>query len=54
MVEAALETPACARFYMNQVRLEKRGLAELGRKAFSFPNARLVESPRASEGRALR
>jgi len=53
MVEAALETPACARFYMNQVRLEKRGLAELGRKAFSFPNARLVESPRASEGRAL-
>jgi hypothetical protein len=45
LVEAARQVPACARLYVNAVRLDKRGLADLARQALSFPNARLVEVP---------
>jgi hypothetical protein len=53
MAELARQDPACARFYINAVRLDKSGLAALARSALSFPNANLVEDPRASETRAL-
>jgi len=43
LVEAARQVPACTRLYVNAVRLDKRGLADLARQALSFPNARLVE-----------
>lgn len=45
LIEAARQRPACARLYVNAVRLDKRGLADLARQALSFPNARLVEVP---------
>jgi len=45
LIEAARQVPACARLYVNAVRLDKRGLADLARQALSFPNARLVEVP---------
>jgi hypothetical protein len=43
LVEAARQVPACAHLYVNTVRLDKRGLADLARQALSFPNARLVK-----------
>jgi len=43
LIEASRQVPACARLYVNAVRLDKRGLADLARQALSFPNARLVE-----------
>ncbi|HID64708.1 MAG TPA: hypothetical protein EYP49_18475 [Anaerolineae bacterium] len=45
LIEAARQRPACARLYVNDVRLDKRGLADLARQTLSFPNARLVEVP---------
>ncbi|MBI2976091.1 MAG: hypothetical protein HYY33_03985, partial [Chloroflexi bacterium] len=53
MAELARLIPACARFYINDVRLDKTGLAALARAAFSFPNATLVEVPRTLETRAM-
>ncbi len=53
LVEAALEAPACARFFVNAVRLDKRGMAALARKSLSFPNGRLRENPLVVESRAL-
>jgi quinol monooxygenase YgiN len=53
LVEAARQAPACTRLYVNAVRLDKRGLADLARKALSFPNARLVEVEGQTESRAL-
>ncbi len=41
--------PASAAVYLNQVRLEKRGLVELARKTFGFPNARLDFVPQTQE-----
>lgn len=41
--------PANAMVYINQVRLEKRGLVELARKTFGFPNARLDFVPKTQE-----
>jgi hypothetical protein len=41
--------PASAAVYVNQVRLEKRGLVELARKTFGFPNARLDYVPQTQE-----
>ncbi|MBP8293304.1 MAG: hypothetical protein KAX65_11060 [Caldilineaceae bacterium] len=41
--------PASAAVYVNQVRLEKRGLVELARKIFGFPNARLDFVPQTQE-----
>jgi len=43
LVEAARQSPACTHLYVNTVRLDKRGLADLARQALSFPNARLVK-----------
>ncbi|HLB48483.1 MAG TPA: hypothetical protein VJL59_15870 [Anaerolineales bacterium] len=53
MAELARETPACARFYINDVRLDKTGLAALARAALSLPNAALLEIPRTLETRAM-
>jgi len=44
---------ACVLAAINDVRLDKRGLAELARKTLAFPNARLAEIPRQSESPAL-
>jgi hypothetical protein len=43
LIEAARQVPASAHLYVNTVRLDKRGLADLARQTLSFPNARLVE-----------
>lgn len=53
MVESACATPACARFYVEDVRLDKRGLAALAAKSLSFSNARLQALPGSVETRAL-
>ena len=53
MAESARATPACTRFFINDVRLDKPGLADLARESLTFPNAHLYEVPRAPEGRAL-
>ncbi|MCX6071620.1 MAG: hypothetical protein NTU91_12320 [Chloroflexi bacterium] len=53
MLEAAWEPPACTRFYINAVRLEKPGLANLARQSLSIANAHLTSAPLAAEGRAL-
>ena len=53
MIELTRAAPACARFYINDVRLDKSGLAALARAALAFPNANLVEVPRTLEARAL-
>lgn len=41
--------PANAAVYLNHVRLDKRGLVELARKTFGFPNARLDFVPKTQE-----
>jgi len=53
LIEAARQGAACTRLYVNAVRLDKRGLADLARKALSFPNARLVEVEDQTESRTL-
>jgi len=53
LIEAARQATACTRLYVNAVRLDKRGLASLARKALSFPNARLVEMEGQTESRTL-
>jgi len=53
LTEAASAEPACARVYINAVRLEKRGLIDLARSTLVFPNARLVTQPQGLERRAL-
>ncbi len=53
MAESARSEPLCGRLYVNQVRLDKHGLADLARAAMAFPNARLVEAPRQTESRAM-
>ena len=53
MAESARSEPLCGRLYVNQVRLDKHGLADLARAALAFPNARLVEAPRQTESRAM-
>ncbi|NOZ51333.1 MAG: hypothetical protein GXP37_15015 [Chloroflexi bacterium] len=52
IAEDLMARPASARGYINQVRLGKRGLAELARKTFTFPNARLQETPNSREQRS--
>lgn len=44
---------ACAIAHANNVRLDKRGLAQLARRSVSLPNARLSEIPRQVERPAL-
>src|SRR3990172_8136819 len=53
MMEAARAVPACARFYVTDVRLDKTGLATLARESLSLPNANLVEVPHTLEARAM-
>lgn len=53
LIEMARREPACTRLYANAVRLDKRGLADLARRALSFPNARLVEVEGQTESPAL-
>ncbi len=53
LIEMARQVPACTRLYANAVRLDKRGLADLARRALSFPNARLVEQKGSSESPVL-
>ncbi len=53
LVERARRAPAPAQAYINAVRLDKKGLAELGRQALSLPNGRLVEVKGQMEAAAL-
>jgi hypothetical protein len=53
MAESARSEPLCGRLYVNEVRLDKHGLADLARAALTFPNARLIEAPRQTESRAM-
>lgn len=45
LMEEARAEPACAQVYVNDLRLDKRGLLALARQALAFPNARLTEAP---------
>ena len=53
IAQAATRQPAHVHAYIDGVRLDKRGLAELAHKTFSFPNARLDATPKAQEQGAL-
>lgn len=53
IAQAVTRQPANGRAYINGVRVDKRGLAELARKTLNFPNARLDEVPKALEQGAL-
>jgi hypothetical protein len=53
IADQVTERPANATVYVNSVRLEKRGLFELARKEFSFPNARIEALPMREESREL-
>lgn len=53
LIEAARQAPACTHLYVNAVRLDKRGLADLARRTLSFPNARLVEVKGQTESPVL-
>ena len=52
IAEDLMAQPASARVYINHVRLEKRGLAELARKTFTLPNAHLQATAKSTEQRA--
>jgi hypothetical protein len=47
------QQPASGRLYLNTVRLDKRGLADLAGKTLSFPNARLFAVAKTEERAAL-
>ena len=49
IAQTIVTQPANARAYINGVRLDKHGLAELAQKTFTFPNARLDAVPGAIE-----
>jgi hypothetical protein len=53
LMEETRAEPACTFAAINDVRLDKHGLAELARKTLAFPNARLSEAPRQVEATAL-
>jgi len=53
MIEDARLHPAPTHFYINDLRLNKKGLDELARSAWGLPNARVVPRPRAVIGRVL-
>ena len=53
MAELARTAPANARFYINNVRLDKGDLSSRARAALSFPNATLAEVPGTMEARAM-
>jgi hypothetical protein len=52
IAEDLMAQPASARVYINHVRLEKRGLLELARRAFTLPNARLQATAQSTEQNA--
>jgi len=49
LAEELRARPANARAYINDVRLDKRGLFDLARQQLAFPNARLEEVPHQTE-----
>ncbi|MEE8389896.1 MAG: hypothetical protein V3S14_03745, partial [Anaerolineae bacterium] len=49
LMEETRVEPACVQVYVNDLRLDKRGLLTLAHQATAFPNARLSEMPRQSE-----
>ena len=49
LTEELRAEPACAQVYINDLRLDKRGLPALAHQALAFPNARLSEVPRQGE-----
>jgi hypothetical protein len=51
IVTAARAEPAATRFYVNNLRLTKSGLAELAQQSWALPNSRVVELPRATIAR---
>ena len=53
LMEEVRAEPACVQVYVNDVRLDKRGLLTLARQSLAFPNARLSEAERKSETAAL-
>jgi hypothetical protein len=53
LTEEIRAEPACTLAYINDLRLEKRGLSELACEALAFPNARLSEAPHKGESAAL-
>ncbi|MEE9616099.1 MAG: hypothetical protein V3T90_03735, partial [Anaerolineae bacterium] len=53
LMEEVRAEPACVQVYVNDVRLDKRGLLTLARQSLTFPNARLSEAERKGETAAL-
>lgn len=53
IIARARQTAAPTQSFINNVRLDKRGLAEAARQVLSFPNARLVALPNEHEKAAL-
>ena len=53
LVEDVRAEPACVQLYVNDLRLDKRGLLALAHKTLTFPNARLTEAPRKSRKASL-
>ena len=53
LMEEVRAEPACAQVYVNDVRLDKRGLLTLADEEMAFPNARLFEIPGQKETPAL-
>jgi len=53
LVELVRQSPAPTQVYINNVRLDKRGLLALARRALTLSNARLVEAERQVEAAAL-
>lgn len=52
IAEDLMAQPANARAYINHVRPQKRGLAELARKTYAVPNARVQATAKGTEQRA--
>ena len=53
LMEETRAQPACTRVYVNDLRLDKRGLLPLARQALAFPNARLSALSREGQTAAL-
>jgi hypothetical protein len=53
LMEETRVEPACMQVYVNDVRLDKRGLLALAHKTLAFPNARLTEAERKGKSAAL-
>jgi hypothetical protein len=49
LTEELRAEPACAQVYVNDLRLDKRGLPALADEVLAFPNARLSEVPRQGQ-----